>query len=176
MTELNRTEAGVRELVGVGKTPACWVSRNVLWLCRGKIVFFSSCSMIDVRMLITAVYGQSIYWKIIKQWKRIKLRITTNQFKIHKAAFRSHTDYVIINIYTIRVKGMTVIEMATHSSILAWRIPWTEEPGRLQSMGSHKELDTTEWLTLHFHVWKVICDGFWSPGDVHFFFTWVRST
>ena len=29
-------------------------------------------------------------------------------------------------------------EMATHSSILAWRIPWTEEPGRLQSMGSHR--------------------------------------
>ena len=27
-------------------------------------------------------------------------------------------------------------EMATHSSILAWRIPWTEEPCRLQSMGS----------------------------------------
>ena len=33
-------------------------------------------------------------------------------------------------------------EMATHSSILAWRIPWTEEPGKLQSMGS-QELDTT---------------------------------
>ena len=33
--------------------------------------------------------------------------------------------------------------MATHSSILVWRIPWTEEPGRLQSMGC-KELDTTE--------------------------------
>ena len=29
-------------------------------------------------------------------------------------------------------------EMATHSSILAWKIPWTEEPGRLQSMGSQK--------------------------------------
>ena len=27
-------------------------------------------------------------------------------------------------------------EMATHSSILAWEIPWTEDPGRLQSMGS----------------------------------------
>ena len=27
-------------------------------------------------------------------------------------------------------------EMATHSSILAWKIPWLEEPGRLQSMGS----------------------------------------
>ena len=29
-------------------------------------------------------------------------------------------------------------EMATHSSILAWRIPWTEEPGRLQSLGSQR--------------------------------------
>ena len=33
-------------------------------------------------------------------------------------------------------------EMATHSSILAWRIPWTEEPDRLQSMGS-QESDMT---------------------------------
>ena len=29
-------------------------------------------------------------------------------------------------------------EMATHSSIIAWRIPWIEEPGRLQSMGSQR--------------------------------------
>ena len=29
-------------------------------------------------------------------------------------------------------------EMATHSSILAWRIPWTEEPGELQSLGSQR--------------------------------------
>ena len=29
-------------------------------------------------------------------------------------------------------------EMATHSSILAWKIPWTEEPGRLQSMESQR--------------------------------------
>ena len=37
--------------------------------------------------------------------------------------------------------------MATHSSILAWRIPWTEEPGRKAPWG-HKESDTTERLTL----------------------------
>ena len=30
-------------------------------------------------------------------------------------------------------------EIATHSSTLAWRIPWTEEPGRLQSMGLHSQ-------------------------------------
>ena len=37
--------------------------------------------------------------------------------------------------------------MATHPSILAWRIPWTEEPGGLQFMGV-TELDTNEQLTL----------------------------
>ena len=40
--------------------------------------------------------------------------------------------------------------MATLSSILAWRIPWTEEPGRLQSIGPHAELDMIELLTLSF--------------------------
>ena len=43
-------------------------------------------------------------------------------------------------------------EMVTHSSILVWRIPWTEEPGGLQSMESQrvgrKELDTTEQVSL----------------------------
>ena len=41
---------------------------------------------------------------------------------------------IVVQLYrscTIWEKGM-----ATHSSILAWRIPWTREPGRLQSMGS----------------------------------------
>ena len=41
-------------------------------------------------------------------------------------------------------------EMATHSRILAWEILWTEEPGRLQSMGMH-ESDTTWSLNHHHH-------------------------
>ena len=41
----------------------------------------------------------------------------------------------------------------THSSILAWRIPWTEEAGRLQSIGN-KESDTTEWLTQDLGGWS----------------------
>ena len=41
-------------------------------------------------------------------------------------------------------------EMATHSKILAWRLPWTEEPGGLQSMG-YKELDMTGGL-IHFSM------------------------
>ena len=45
--------------------------------------------------------------------------------------------------------------MAPHSSTLAWKIPWTEEPGGLQSMGS-LESDTTE--RLHFHF-SLSCSG-----------------
>ena len=46
-------------------------------------------------------------------------------------------------------------EMATHSSILAWKIPWMEEPGRLQSMGSQR-VDMTERLHFDFHFFLVI--------------------
>ena len=43
------------------------------------------------------------------------------------------------------------MEMATLSSIHAWKIPWTEEPGEFQSMGSQKELDTTcDEVTIRF--------------------------
>ena len=55
-------------------------------------------------------------------------------------------------------------EMATHSSILAWRILWMEELGGLQSMG-RKELDTTERLHFHFHfTFKKIRD---TKGTFH---------
>ena len=62
--------------------------------------------------------------------------------------------------------------MATHSSILAWRIPRMEEPGRLQSMGC-KELDTTKLLTLfyththtyiHMHTHKYVL-SWWLSGE-----------
>ena len=49
-------------------------------------------------------------------------------------------------------------EMTTHFSILAWKIPWMEEPGRLQSTGSQKV--GHDWATsVHFHISvKIICE------------------
>ena len=43
-------------------------------------------------------------------------------------------------------------EMAIHSSILAWRILWTEEPGRLQSMGSHRVGQRLSHMQAHTHT------------------------
>ena len=67
-------------------------------------------------------------------------------------------------------------QMATHSSIRAWRIPWTEEPGRLQSTG-RKELDTTERLHCHFLSSKINDCCFKLLGfGVDFIQYWISGT
>ena len=63
-------------------------------------------------------------------------------------------------------------EVATHSSILAWKIPWTEEPGRLQSMGSQRV--RYNWPTSLYSVinnsWPVQCtqgmSGWWALTEI----------
>ena len=54
--------------------------------------------------------------------------------------------------------------MAPHSSTLAWKVPWTEEPGGLQSMGSLRA-DTTERLHFHFSL-SCIGEGMATPSSV----------
>ena len=52
--------------------------------------------------------------------------------------------------------------MATHSKILAWRIPWTEEPGGLQSIYRvTKNLTWQKWLTTHTHMCAIV-PAIWS--------------
>ena len=53
--------------------------------------------------------------------------------------------------------------MTPHSSTLAWKIPWTEEPGRLQSMGA-LESDMTERLPFHF---SLSCIGEGNGNPLH---------
>ena len=56
--------------------------------------------------------------------------------------------------------------MAAHASILAWRIPWTEELGGLSPWG-HKELDMTEWLThTHTHTQMLRRQGQFDPSGM----------
>ena len=63
-------------------------------------------------------------------------------------------------------------EMAIHSSTIAWKIPWTEEPGRIQSMGSQRvrhnwmtELNLTDrkHCTICLYVWVQSCPTLWDP-------------
>ena len=50
----------------------------------------------------------------------------------------SSSIFVILFFLMATLMGIKEKAMATHSSTLVWKIPWTEEPGRLQSMGSHR--------------------------------------
>ena len=62
----------------------------------------------------------SIYWKVgLPRWQMVK----------HPPAVQETW------VQSLRQEDPLEKEMATHSSTLAWKIPWTEEPGRLQSMG-----------------------------------------
>ena len=55
--------------------------------------------------------------------------------------------------------------MAIHSSILVWKIPLTEEPGRLQPMGVKKESDTTEHLNNKILFTKELLEFFFSFNE-----------
>ena len=82
---------------------------------------------------------------LVHGWSLINVTPST----CHPFAVRFKSDNCIItcklqSTYILREK-----EMATHSSILAWRIPWTKEPGGLQSMG----WQSRTWLKrLHTHT------------------------
>ena len=52
--------------------------------------------------------------------------------------------------------------MATHSSIFAWRIPWTEEPSRLQSIGSQRVGTRLKRLSPHARAWVYIFEKMYS--------------
>ena len=57
-------------------------------------------------------------------------------------------------VFDIRARYLSERAMAPHSSILAWKNPWTKEPGGLQSMELLR-VDTTEWLHVHFSLARI---------------------
>ena len=73
---------------------------------------------------------------------------------------KGHTDDLVASLVAQTIKNLPATQetqvqflgwedplkggMATHSTILAWRMPWTEEPGRLQSMGSQSQTQLSD--------------------------------
>ena len=78
-------------------------------------------------------------------------------------------------VWTLGREGPLEKEMATHSSTLAWKIPWKKQPGILQSMGSqrvrhdwatsltHSLTTISLWLALWAWMWVSFSDGFQHP-------------
>ena len=70
--------------------------------------------------------------------KKIKTRIQKDICILMFRAGASQVALVVKNPPALGLEDPLEEEMATHSTIPAWRIPWTEEPGGLQSMGSQR--------------------------------------
>ena len=78
-----------------------------------------------------------------KNWAHKNLLLKKfNYLKAYSASFSQSTVHLIPDLYPELLSGDVVVhvekEMATHSSVLAWRISGTEEPGGLPSVGSHR--------------------------------------
>ena len=97
--------------------------------------------------------GNTQFWK--KHWRK-------NKFSDWHIKRQRTTERVAWNIYTYHIKMEKA--MAPNSSTLAWKIPWMEEPGGLQSMGSLRvELDWATSLSLFtFMHWR----RKWQPTPV----------
>ena len=131
----------------------------IAFLPRRKRLFFFFLSFIFISWrLITLQYRETLF-----SWAPKSLQMVTAAIKLKDACY-TLTNMYIVNIqysYSLiaqSIKNLHAMqetriwflgwedllekEMATHSSILAWEILWTEEPGRLQSMG-YRESDTT---------------------------------
>ena len=94
--------------------------------------------------------------------------------QIHKASLVAQTVKRLPTMWETRVWSLgredpLEKEMATHSSTLAWKIPWTEEPGMLQSMGSQRV--GHEWTTsLSFFLHQIPGDQRWFHNSVFCFY------
>ena len=87
--------------------------------------------------------------EVVRSWSFevcfVSVRKGWGEIGAHRQQWLAHHQNELLNwrifltvVFMVLTLSLLKKEMATHSSILAWRIPWTEEPGGLQSMGSQR--------------------------------------
>ena len=79
----------------------------------------------------------------------------------HELVFLGCRQVILVSNYLV---GLLEKAMATHSSTLAWKIPWTKEPGRLQSMGSLRATSLSLFTFMHWRRKWQPTPGF-LPGE-----------
>ena len=108
--------------------------------------------MIAVFQLLSRVRLFSTPWTAAYQ-AALSSTISQSLFKLMSIESVMPSNHLILCFPLLLPPSMEK-EMATHSRILAWKIPWTEELGGLQSTGC-KESDTIERLHFHFPAFKL---------------------
>ena len=139
-----------------------------------KQTFFTATDYIDVQNSVYSMFSlyRKTLWPFWSHWIKTGRRIFdcqlyTEQYSNVKVRQSTATTFVSWYLYKWASQVALVVKnlpasagdirdvgsipgsgsMVTHSSIFAWRIPWTEDPGRLQSMGSQRVRH--DWVTEH---------------------------
>ena len=128
---------------------------------QGYIVFYLCTLHLNSIFVVIVVQSLSYVWLFATPWTaalQASLSFTISQSLSIESVMLSIAQMVKnpfamqkTRVWSLGSEDPLEKEMATHSGILAWRIPWTEEPGWLKSM-IYKELDVTEWLSTHVSV------------------------
>ena len=125
------------------------------------------CCLTSCYMLFIYLFTISHMWRK-SLWGRDSAILVTTVISVPSTQYLAHGRYTI-NTYVMNKwmnnKDLNHVRsekaMAPHFSTLAWKLPWTEEPGRLQPRGSVKS-DTTERLHFHFSL-SCIGEGNGNP-------------
>ena len=149
------------------QVPAKTKNRATIW-SRNPILGHISREKHGSKYICTLIFI-AVLFAMTKIWKQFKCLLMdewiNNIWQIHTIEYYSATNKNRASFVAQMVKRLPTLretrieslgqedplekEMATHSSTLAWKIPWTEEPSRLQSMGSQRV--GHDWVTsLHF--------------------------
>ena len=149
----------------------CWPSVCLLWrnVCLGlPPIFFIGLFVFLVLSCMNCLYILEINPLLVVSFaitfshsEDCLLILLIVSFAMRKLLSLIRFHLFIFVFISITLVGRSEKPVASHSSTLAWKIPWTEEPGGLQSMGS-LESDTTEWLYFHFSL-SCIGEGNGNP-------------
>ena len=107
---------------------------------KSYIFFLSNLWFVCVCMCVWLYWGIFVVWKMV----HVVYNLTNFDVCIHNGLLKWHSGIKSSPavqetwVWSLGQEDPLEKGMPTHSSILAWRIPWTEEPGRLQSMGSQR--------------------------------------
>ena len=114
--------------------------------------------------------SSDVTWQQFRCWVHLPVSGSEMAFSELWASLVAQTVQNLPAVWETQVQTLSQEDplergMAAHPSILAWKIPWTKQPVRLQSMGS-QELDLTKWLTLQFSaLWVTFSE--WVSFVIH---------
>ena len=136
----------------VAKSIISMISVLTIWWCpcvASFLVLLKECVCYDQCILLAKLLAFGLLHSVLQGQICLLLQVSIDFLLLHSSplwwtvSLVAQTVKYLPAMWEARVRSLGQEdpldkEMATHSSTLAWRIPWTEEPGRLQSMGSQR--------------------------------------